>query len=154
GMHIRGTRETMGAVNRSTFGMNQDKSKRFGEWLREQRQAVGLSTIQLADAIGTTSGTISRIELGEITSPDPHKLVRIAQALNIDLADVYAMADYTVPHELPSFAPYLRRKYRDMPDAAVQDLDAAFDWILRKHGYQPDGPSDGEDETPEDEDIN
>ncbi len=129
--------------------MNEEQAKRLGEWLRERRQAAGLSTIQLAKAVGTTDGTISRIEQGAFAAPDPHKLSRIAEALGLSLADVYAMADYAVPSDLPSFEPYLRRKYRDMPTEAVDDLDKAFERIARKHGYNPDGPQLGEDERPE-----
>lgn len=129
--------------------MDQEQARRLGEWLRERRQAAGLSTVQLAKAAGTTDGTITRLEQGAFAAPDPHKLRRIAEALGLSLADVYAMADYAVPGDLPSFAPYLRRKYRDMPIEAVEDLDKAFERIARKHGYDPAGPQDGEDESPE-----
>lgn len=134
--------------------MEQEQAKRLGEWLRERRQEAGLSTIQLARAVGTTDGTITRIEQGAFAAPDPHKLSRITEALGLSLADVYAMADYDVPHDLPSFQPYLRRKYRDMPTEAIEDLDNAFERIAKKHGYNPDGPQAGEDESPEAQSIN
>ena len=80
------------------------------------------------------------------------KLGRLIQdrraALGLSTADVFGLADYTVPGDLPSFQPYLRGKYRDMPAAAVDDLSKAFERIVRKHGYDPAGPQDGEDETP------
>ena len=59
------------------------------------------------------------------------------------------MADYAVPDDLPSFEPYLRRKYRGLPNEAVEDLDKAFERISSKHGYNPAGPNHGEDESPE-----
>jgi transcriptional regulator with XRE-family HTH domain len=126
--------------------MNEIQAKRLGTWLRKHRHKVGLTTMQLAAEAGTTDGTISRIEQGAIAAPDPRKLSRIAEALGLSLADVYAMADYAVPSDLPSFQPYLRRKYRDMPVEAVGDLEQAFERIIKKHGYRPDGPRDGEDE--------
>lgn len=92
--------------------------------------------------------TIVRIEQGAFAAPRPDKLSRIAEALGLSLADVFALADYAVPDDLPSFQPYLRSKYRDMPPEAVDDLEKAFQRIVRKHGYQPDGPRDGEDEAP------
>src|SRR5262249_7590707 len=85
-LRLRRTCETMSAVKRSTSRMNEEQAKRFGEWLREQRQAAGLSTIELGDAIGTTSATISRFEQGAFSAPDPHKLQRIADALSLSLA--------------------------------------------------------------------
>lgn len=56
------------------------------------------------------------------------------------------MANYVVPDDLPSFQPYLRRKYGDMPPQAIEDLDEAFARIAKKYGYRPDGPMAGEDE--------
>jgi transcriptional regulator with XRE-family HTH domain len=129
--------------------MNQRQAKRLGKWLRQRRQAAGLSTIQLAKQAGTTDGTITRFEQGAIAAPDPHKLSRIAEALDLSLADVYAMADYAVPSDLPSFQPYLRGKYRDMPAGAIGDLERAFERIIKEHGYEPDGPRNGEDEVPD-----
>lgn len=127
--------------------MNREQAKRLGQWLKQRRQEAGISAVQLAKMVGTTDGTILRIEQGAFAAPDPHKLSRIAQALGLNLADVYAMAEYAVPDDLPSFQPYLRRKYGDMPSAAVKDLDRAFGEIAKKHGYDPDGPRDGEDES-------
>lgn len=130
--------------------MNQhEQAKRFGAWLRDRRQEAGISTTHLAKIVGITDGTITRIEQGFIASPAPDKLSRIAEALELSLADVYAMAGYAVPGELPSFQPYLRRKYRDMPAEAISDLDKAFAKIIKRHGYDPEGPRAGEDEYPE-----
>ena len=131
--------------------MKQPGSKRFGEWLRERRQVAGLSTVELARRVGTTDGTITRIEQGAIATPDPHKLSRIAEVLELSLADVYAMANYAVPSDLPSFQPYLRRKYGDLPAGGVEDLEQAFEKIFKQHGYEPRGPKGGEDEAPETE---
>lgn len=129
--------------------MDQNRAKRFGRWLREQRKAARLSTTELARVARTTDSTIVRIEQGAFDAPSPHKLARIAAALKLSLADVYSMAGYAAPDDLPSFQPYLRRKYRDMPPAAVADLEAAFRQIASKHGYDPQGPQPGEDETPD-----
>lgn len=128
--------------------MDQEQAKRFGQWLRQQRQASGLSTYQLAKQTGLSRGTIVRFEQGAFAAPAPDKLATIAAAIGVELADVYAMAEYAVPDDLPSFQPYLRSKYRDMPAEAVDDLGKAFERIVRKHGYDPDGPQDGEDEAP------
>jgi transcriptional regulator with XRE-family HTH domain len=129
--------------------MQEEQAERFGKWLRERRQEAGISTTQLARMAETTDGTIVRIEQGKISAPAPDKLSRIAEALELSLADVYAMAGYAVPGDLPTFQPYLRRKYRDMPVEAIEDLDKAFARIIKRHGYEADGPVEGEDEAPE-----
>jgi transcriptional regulator with XRE-family HTH domain len=125
-----------------------DQARRLGQTIRTRREALGLSQRQLAAQTGVNDATIVRIERGAFGAPAPDKLSRIADALDLSLADVFALADYVVPADLPSFQPYLRSRYRDLPDAAVEDLDRAFARIVKKHGYRPDGPADGEDESP------
>jgi transcriptional regulator with XRE-family HTH domain len=129
--------------------MDRRRAKRLGEWLRQRRKEAGMSTIQLAKLAGTTDATITRIEHGAFVAPAPDKLCRIAVALGLSLADVYAMAGYAVPSDLPTLQPYLRRKYEDMPAQVVEDLDRVVQTIIDKHGYQPGGPKDGEDEYPD-----
>jgi transcriptional regulator with XRE-family HTH domain len=103
---------------------------------------------QVAEQAGMNFATVARIEQGQFAAPDPGKLARLAEALGLSIADVFGLADYAVPDDLPSFQPYLRSRYRDMPPAAVEDLNQAFERIIKQHGYEPDGPHDGEDEAP------
>jgi transcriptional regulator with XRE-family HTH domain len=128
--------------------MDQEQAKELGQRLRARREELGLSLRQLAEQADMNDATIVRIEQGAFAAPAPDKLARIAEALGLSLADVFALAEYAVPDDLPSFQPYLRSKYRDMPREAVDDLNKAFDRIVRKHGYDPAGPQDGEDEAP------
>jgi transcriptional regulator with XRE-family HTH domain len=126
--------------------MTQSHAKRLGRWLRQRRQEAGLSTIQLAQKAGTTDSTITRIEQGAFAAPAPDKLGRIAEALGLSLADVYAMANYAIADDLPSFHPYLRRKYRHLPPSAIAELERYFDNLSARHGIDPAGPAPGEDE--------
>lgn len=128
--------------------IESDQVRRLGETLRARREELGLSQRQLAAQADINDATVVRLEHGEIAAPAPDKLSRIAAALDLPLADVFALADYVVPEELPSFQPYLRSRYRELPDAAIEDLDQAFARIVRRHGYEPDGPRPGEDESP------
>src|SRR5262249_20777761 len=138
-LHLCRSCETMDVLNGAPR-MNQSQANRLGEWLRERRHEAGLGTTELAKRTGINDATITRIEQGFIAKPDPRKLSLIADALDLNLADVYAMAGYAAPKELPSFQPYLRRKYRDLPDEAIQDIEQAFERIIKRHGYDPDGP--------------
>src|SRR5258708_2347502 len=94
----------------------------------------------LADDAEMNFATVSRIEQGKFPTPGHDKLARIAKALGLNTADIFALADYTVPTDLPSFQPYLRTKYQDMPTGAVEELNRAFQRILKKHGYAPERP--------------
>jgi transcriptional regulator with XRE-family HTH domain len=116
--------------------------------VRSRRTELGLSIRQLAEQAGMNFATVARIEQGQFAAPGPDKLARIAEALGLSTADVFGLADYAVPGDLPSFQPYLRTKYRDMPAGAVDDLNQAFERIIKKHGYEPGGPRDQEDEAP------
>ena len=139
----------MGVAKRSTYNnVEPEQAKTLGRLLRARREELGLSSRQLAERAAMDDATIVRIEQGAFAAPRPDKLSRIAEALGLSLADVFALADYAVPDDLPSFQPYLRSKYRDMPTEAVDDLNKAFERIVRKHGYDADGPQDGEDEAP------
>lgn len=148
-LRLRSLCETMDVAKRSTYTtMEPKQAKELGKRLRARREELGLSLRQLAERAETTDTTIIRIEQGAYAAPAPDKLSRIAAALDLSLADVFALAEYAVPDDLPSFQPYLRSKYRDMPREAVDDLNKAFHRIVRKHGYDPAGPEDGEDEAP------
>jgi transcriptional regulator with XRE-family HTH domain len=125
-----------------------DQAAQLGALIRNRREELGLSTRQLAEQAGMNFATVARIEQGQFAAPGPDKLAGIAEALGLNAADLFGLADYTVPDDLPSFRPYLRSKFRDMPSGAVDDLNKAFERIIKRHGYDPDGPRDGEDEAP------
>lgn len=129
--------------------MEQDQARELGRRLRQRREELGLSARELAARAETTHTTVARIEQGAFEAPAPDKLSRIAEALGLELADVYALADYSVPSELPSFRPYLRTKYRDLPAEDVERLERSFLTIAKRHGLTTDGPTQGEDERPE-----
>jgi transcriptional regulator with XRE-family HTH domain len=126
--------------------MTPEQAKRFGRYLHRHRMAKSLSIRDLAELVGVNSGTITRLELGEIQAPAPDKLAAIAEALGLKLADVYAMAHYAVPRELPSMRPYLRSKYRALPASAADQLEAYAERLMKRHGVDLSGPAPGEDE--------
>ena len=129
--------------------MNPQQAKVLGERLRARREELRLSLRDLERETGVDNATIARIEQGAFAAPRPDKLSRIADALDLSLADVFALAEYVVPDELPSFTPYLRSKYSDLPAPAVEELERSFQRITKRHGFDPQGPAIGEDEQPE-----
>ena len=117
--------------------MEPKQAAELGHLIRARRNDLGLSIRQLAEQAEMNFATLSRIEQGQFAAPGPDKLARIAEALAISTTDLFILAGYTGPSDLPSFQPYLRGKYRDMPTAALNELTAAFEKIVRKHGYDP-----------------
>lgn len=116
----------------------------LGRLIRDRRESLGLSLRRVGDRVGATDTTIMRIESGEIRSPRADLLQALAEALEVPWADLFTAAGYTVPTELPSFRPYLRTKYRDLPAEALTELEDTFSDIARRYGTN--GPAPGEDE--------
>lgn len=87
------------------------------------------------------ASSIYRIETGQHSNPRADTLSRIAQGLDIPTADLFAAAGYASSRELPSFAVYLRSRYRVLPRDARRELEVHFKQLLRRHG-----PHNGEDE--------
>jgi len=128
--------------------MDREQAKKLGGYLQQARQAKALSLMGLSELTGVTDATISRIETGAFRAPAPDKLAQIAGALELPLADVFALAEYAVPADLPSFTPYMRSKYHDLPDEAVEQIERYAQKLARKHGVTLTGPTAGQDEEP------
>jgi transcriptional regulator with XRE-family HTH domain len=123
--------------------MDAEQAARLGAYLRARREAQGISTRSLAAEVGIDMAQIVRLEQGSVASPRADVLARIADTLDLPVADVLANAGYPVTTDLPSFTPYLRAKY-DLPETAVADMEKFFTRLARRHGVQ--GPIDREDE--------
>lgn len=126
--------------------MDNHQSQQLGTLLRTAREELGLSAREVADRSGMADSNVLRLEQGAIASPRPDTLKSLADVLHLDLADLYTTAGYVQPDRLPSFTPYLRSKYANLPASAKRELEASFERIVAKHGYDPDGPNTGEDE--------
>ena len=119
---------------------------RVGAVLQQGRQSAGLSYRQLSELTGYSKGQLHGYEHGSPRQIPPTVLAKLAEALKLPLHDLYEAAGYELPTELPSFAPYLRSKYRTLPPAAKAELEQSFKAIADKYGYDPDGPQPGQDE--------
>jgi transcriptional regulator with XRE-family HTH domain len=69
--------------------MNKEDFLKLGYKIKYQRSKQGLSQLNLALKTGLTTRTISRLECGTI-DPKYSTLVRISEALNIELVDLLA----------------------------------------------------------------
>jgi transcriptional regulator with XRE-family HTH domain len=119
----------------------------LGELIRQARKAKGLTSHDLAERIGLAQSNIVRIEQGHIAEPKPSILGRLAEVLDLDMADVYEAAGYPQSDGLPSFTPYLRSRFKDLPPEARAELEQSFSHIAEKYGYDPAGPAPGQDEA-------
>ncbi len=120
--------------------MTQEQAAELGAILRNKRKKLGLSTYRLGALVDTNQATIIRLEQGQFSAPRPDKLARIAKALGLSLADLFARAGYLVPDDLPSFETYLFAKYHELPKAAITELVQCFEAFAKRHGVNTDEP--------------
>lgn len=104
------------------------QQKKFGEFIREQREAAGMSLRALAEAADVDASHLLRVERDE--KPATDKLARrLADALNLDGDEVAARA----LGPLPSLKTYLR--ISGISEAqAKRELDAAFRDVANGRG--------------------
>lgn len=122
--------------------MTPEQARSLGAFIRQRRLALGLSARELARRAGIAD--VIRIEQGILSNPRTDSLRAIAQGLDLPLSDLLAAADYVPAKELPTFTPYLRTKYKDLPDEAVAEMEQFLERLRQKHGTG--GPVDDEDE--------
>jgi len=113
----------------------------LGQYIRQERERCGLTLRVLARQIGMHYSYISRVESGDYKQPSPEILQRIAHALGVEYSDLFALTGYRIPEDLPDFVPYLRARYRQLPDDAIRKLDDYFARVKTKYRAGPDDPS-------------
>jgi transcriptional regulator with XRE-family HTH domain len=129
--------------------MNPTQAKKLGAVIRAARKTVGLSQLGLGEEVGVPNSTILRLERGENLNPRPDLLADIANALQVDLADLFALAGYSAPRQLPNLQPYLRTKYRDLSERDIAEITKYAERLMKQRGIDPGGPAPGEDEIDE-----
>lgn len=118
----------------------------LGAYLRDCRLRRALTSRQLASRAGLEQPTVIRIETGHIRRPRPDILAKLAEALELDVADLFARANYTAPTGLPTLTPYLRTKYKNLPAEDIARIQAYAQKLADRHGIALAGPTAGEDE--------
>lgn len=122
-----------------TTAMNQAQAKRLGTLLRKRRREMDLSFRDVAEASGVHHTTILRLEAGENLTPSADKLARVAQALELQVAEIYALAGFAAPDQLlPNPTLYLRTKYRNLSDRRLTAITKDVEAILKRHGIDPE----------------
>jgi transcriptional regulator with XRE-family HTH domain len=83
----------------------------LGETLRAARQDAGLSVRELARLSGMTHGYLVKLELDQKEHPSADTLLRLAEVLELDPAELLAYVGLKPSSTLPPAAVYFRRKY-------------------------------------------
>lgn len=120
------------------------QAQKIAQLFLQRRSDLGLSTRQVATRAGISPGTVHLLEHGINLSPRPDILKALAGALEIPLSELYLIADWLTPQELPSLQPYLRAKYGLGKREAAEVSDYLNSLQQRADGGS--GPTPGEDE--------
>ncbi|MDO9381060.1 MAG: helix-turn-helix transcriptional regulator [Nocardioidaceae bacterium] len=118
----------------------------FGQLLKRAREAAGLSLREVEAETGISKSLLGNMEQDNVASPNPHVLNSLASTLDVELIDLYTAAGYVPAQGLPTFSPYLRSKYSQLPPEAQSELAASFTRIAERYGMSEAGPNPGEDE--------
>lgn len=116
------------------------KNPSLGNYIHERRLAQGLDIETAAVRSQLHPSYWRKLEAGQYHAPKPHHLRIIAEVLRVPVEDLYGLAGYSVPERLPTFRPYLRAKYQQLPPEAVADLERYFDLLRSHYGIPKDQP--------------
>lgn len=127
--------------------MKHDTAHPLSTYVTKHRVQQKMSIRGLAAKAGLDSGALTRLEHGETRTPTPETLRALAEALDVPLSDLYAVAGHVVPYDLPSLVPYLQTRYGELPDTALAEASAYLEHLIDQHGLEPEGPLELEDEA-------
>ena len=75
----------------------QTPTKHLGEDIRGARERLGLSTQVAAERAQISTGYLNKLETGQVGSPSPRVLHRVAAVLEIDYWTLMRLAEYVTP---------------------------------------------------------
>ncbi|TDU87586.1 helix-turn-helix protein [Kribbella voronezhensis] len=126
--------------------MSTEEHLKLANIIKEARQEKGYSASELARRAGLQPSTVTRIEAAQLQHPQPETLIVIAHALEKPTSDLFACLNWLPKEQLPSFTPYLRAKYADLPEQVLEKLENHVAKVVRRYGYETNGPEPGQDE--------
>lgn len=136
-------------MRHNSTATDRSKPQLLAKRITKARIAKEKSIYALGKETDIHRSTLQLLEGGKIRTPSPEYLARIADALDLKLSDLYPLAGYAVPGDLPDFDGYLAAKFRGLPHDAIDELTGHLRYLSDKHGLVPEGPAPGEDEQPE-----
>lgn len=104
----------------------------LGRLLSNARQEAGLTMRQLAERADVQLTVLHRLSNDEVQDPKPAQLIRLAEALELNAAELFLLAGVPVPTELPSVEALLRSEY-DLPQAALEEARRDIDAIVARY---------------------
>jgi transcriptional regulator with XRE-family HTH domain len=107
------------------------KPATLGEYLRQAREHAGYSQRELARLADVQHTYLFRIESGVLATPQPEYLQRIADVLELDVAEFFGFLG--VQPKLPEPRVYFRKAY-GVSAAEADEIVRMLDERYGKHG--------------------
>lgn len=112
-----------------------DQPVSLGAFLRDAREAAGLSKLQLEATSGVGRMSIQRLENDYYQEPSPDDLARLARALELNDTDLFLLAGLPVPARTASLDVMLRTEY-GLPPEAIDEAKQNIADIVAKYDRQ------------------
>ena len=77
--------------------VSEKKAKELGTTLKAVRDMLGKSLKAVADPAEISVAYLVKLEKGEVATPSPHKLHRLAETLGIEYLELMRLAGYVIP---------------------------------------------------------
>ncbi|MCG8914915.1 helix-turn-helix domain-containing protein [Actinokineospora sp. PR83] len=121
--------------------LNQGEGITLGAFLKQARQAAGLSHRLLEAMSGVGRMTIQRLETDWFKEPSPDDLAKLARVLELNDTDLFLMAGIPVPKKNASLDVMLRAEYGLPPEAIAEAKRAVAD-LVAKYDTKQEGQAD------------
>ena len=100
----------------------------FGAFIRQEREAKGITLRRFAEMVGVSPTYLSKVERDDFDPPTSERVLRIAELLEIDPDFLLALASH-VPEDLaelfksrPKSVAMLLRRVQNMSDAQIEKV--------------------------------
>ena len=108
----------------------------LGSFIKRTRAEKKLTQEQVAKTAGLARSYVSRSEDDQFVAPSAMVLTRLADGLGVSADSLFQEAGY-LPHidksKLPSFDIYLRTKYPELSENAIEDLEHWKEAVSQKY---------------------
>jgi transcriptional regulator with XRE-family HTH domain len=114
-------------------GHHEKLPSTFADFLKSKREELGLNRTDMALKLEISRTQLTRLEAGVNKRPSPTLLMRLLKLKEIreQPGDLYALAGYIPPSDLPAFVPYLRAMHPDWTDETITMLDQIHDFLCK-----------------------
>ncbi len=121
--------------------MTDVQARELGRLFKQARRSHKLSLRALDELAGVSYGWLARLERGQMRTPAPSKMTKVAEVLGIAPERIDRISRGRVSRELPPIRTYFRAKYQLTPPEITQ-IEELFDQIRRDRPSPPQGTDD------------